>query len=225
MLDSQNFQENGLVNMDGIIDLTRDASLASPPRSVIELPEGNTRRGKKVNRKAKGRTSRVLPVADPEDGEDEDVEIDNTPVAPSKIKARPRKSGIRQKALPSPSSDEEDAAITPVRAPRRRRSTQIPTTPPHPTAFRVRLRIPGRGKGKEREEDEPANGLFDDILSLEERDTKKTTITNIDKLYFERSRVTAEVMKKKLGLFNLRHSHTNPLGEAYPGGAEPDLRL
>ena len=188
MLDGQDFQENGI---DNPIDLTRD----SPSRSAIEPPSAGTRRGKKkVNRKSKGRTSRVAPIADPSDvDEDINIEVDDTPVATSKIKGRPRKSVTRQKALLSPTSEDEEAPITPVRAPKRRRSTLIPSTPPPTTLLRVRLRIPGRGKGKEREEEEPSHGLFDDILSPEERDTGKTAITNADKLYFERSRVTAEV--------------------------------
>jgi hypothetical protein len=159
------------------------------------VPSASTLRGKKKpGRKGKIKTSRAAPVADPEDvDEDVDVEVDDTPVVTSKVKGRPRKSGARQKALPSPTSEEEEAPNTPVRAPKRRRPTLIPTTPPPATSLRVRLRIPGRGKGKEREDEEPCHGLFDDILSPEERDTGKTMITNTDKLYFERSRVTAEV--------------------------------
>ena len=60
----------------------------------------------------------------------------------------------------------------------------------------VRLRLPALGKGKEREEssdEEPPKGLFDDILTPEDRDTSKTAITQADKLRFERSRQTTEV--------------------------------
>jgi len=60
----------------------------------------------------------------------------------------------------------------------------------------VRLRLPALGKGKEREEssdEEPAKGLFDDILTPEDRDTSRTTIIQADKLRFERSRQGAEV--------------------------------
>jgi hypothetical protein len=186
-VDGQDFQEN---DIDNPIDLTRH----SPSRSVIEPPSASTRRGKqKVNRKSKGRTSRVAPIAEPSDvDEDVEIEVDDTPIATSKVKGRPRKSVTRQRTLPSPTSEDEEAPNTPVRAPKRRRAPLIPTTPPPATLLRVRLRIPGRGRGKEREEEE-SSGLFDDILSPEERDTSKTTITNADKLYFERSRVTAEV--------------------------------
>jgi len=60
----------------------------------------------------------------------------------------------------------------------------------------VRLRLPAQGKGKEKEEssdEEPLKGLFDDILTPEDRDTSKTAISHADKLRFERSRQAAEV--------------------------------
>lgn len=67
-----------------------------------------------------------------------------------------------------------------------------------PSLPRVRLRLPTlqqqKGKGKEREEDElPQQGLFDEILSAEDRDTSKTQISRLDKMLFERSRTIAEV--------------------------------
>ena len=60
----------------------------------------------------------------------------------------------------------------------------------------VRLRLPAQGKGKEREDssdDEPVKGLFDEILTPEDRDTSRTGIIHGDKLRFERSRQAAEV--------------------------------
>jgi hypothetical protein len=60
----------------------------------------------------------------------------------------------------------------------------------------VRLRLPVQGKGKEKEEssdEEPTVGLFDEMLTPEDRDTSKTIITQGDKLRFERSRQAAEV--------------------------------
>ena len=60
--------------------------------------------------------------------------------------------------------------------------------------LRVRLPLPGqRDKGKEREEEEPSHSLFDEILAPEDRGTTKTMVMNNDRLYFERSRITAEV--------------------------------
>jgi hypothetical protein len=60
----------------------------------------------------------------------------------------------------------------------------------------VRLRLPAQGKGKEREEssdEEPSRGLFDEILTPEDRDTSRTAIIHADKLRFERCRQAAEV--------------------------------
>lgn len=190
ILVGQHFQENGYFDDNNPMDVTGEPS---PSHLVAEVLPRRGRR--KTGRKGKGRTSRVAPIADTSEVDDNvGIEVDDTPVVTPKIRARPRKSGICQKGLPSQNSDEEEVSNTLARAPRRRRSTQIPITPPPGTSLRVRLRIPVRGKGKEREEEEePSFGLLDDILSPEERDTNKTTITNNDKLYFERSRVTAEV--------------------------------
>jgi hypothetical protein len=60
----------------------------------------------------------------------------------------------------------------------------------------VRLRLPAQGKGKEKEDssdEEPLKGLFDDILTPEDRDTSRTAISHADKFKFERSRQAAEV--------------------------------
>ena len=78
---------------------------------------------------------------------------------------------------------------------------QLKITPPRPPdspprRVVVRLRLPVQGKGKEKEEssdDEPATGIFDDILSLDDRDTSRTAITLADKLKFERSRQATDV--------------------------------
>jgi hypothetical protein len=78
---------------------------------------------------------------------------------------------------------------------------QLKITPPRPPEspprrMVVRLRLPAQGKGKEKEEgsdEEPSRGLFDDILTPEDRDTSRTAIVHADKLKFERSRQAAEV--------------------------------
>jgi hypothetical protein len=78
---------------------------------------------------------------------------------------------------------------------------QLKITPPRPPEspprrMVVRLRLPVQGKGKEKEEssdEEPAKGIFDDILSSEDRDISRTAITLADKLKFERSRQATEV--------------------------------
>ena len=78
---------------------------------------------------------------------------------------------------------------------------QLKITPPRPPEspprrMVVRLKLPAQGKGKEREDssdEEPSKGLFDDILTPEDRDTSRTGIIHNDKLRFERSRQAAEV--------------------------------
>ncbi|KAI0249151.1 hypothetical protein BJV78DRAFT_718386 [Lactifluus subvellereus] len=73
-----------------------------------------------------------------------------------------------------------------------------PPRPPEspPRRMVVRLRLPVQGKGKEKEEssdEEPAKGIFDDILNPDDRDTSRTAITPGDKLKFERSRQATEL--------------------------------
>ena len=78
---------------------------------------------------------------------------------------------------------------------------QLKITPPRPPEspprrMVVRLRLPAQGKGKEREDssdEEPLKGLFDDILTPEDRDTSRTAISHGDKLRFDRCRQAAEV--------------------------------
>ncbi|KAI9512997.1 acyl-CoA N-acyltransferase [Russula earlei] len=87
----------------------------------------------------------------------------------------------------------------PISSPIKRPQLKItPPRPPEspPRRMVVRLRLPAQGKGKEREEssdEEPSKGLFDDILTPEDRDTSRTVITQADKLRFERSRQAAEL--------------------------------
>ncbi|KAI0635712.1 hypothetical protein C8Q77DRAFT_1041478, partial [Trametes polyzona] len=61
----------------------------------------------------------------------------------------------------------------------------------------IRLRVPARGKGKARDDgavqEEGERGLFDDILSVEDRDVRDTSIRESDVKRFERSRELAEV--------------------------------
>lgn len=61
-----------------------------------------------------------------------------------------------------------------------------------PVPLIVRLRLPPKGKGKEREDDTEHN-VFEDILPPAERDTSKTTIDNLDRARFEKSRLASEV--------------------------------
>lgn len=57
----------------------------------------------------------------------------------------------------------------------------------------VKLRIPSRGIGKATdEEDEPRKGLFDDVLSAEDRETSRSSILAGDKDRFEKARMLSE---------------------------------
>ncbi|KAI9454545.1 hypothetical protein BJY52DRAFT_1284058 [Lactarius psammicola] len=145
---------------------------------------------------------------------------------------RPLKRGKRRAATPSTSERNTDVPESPL-LPRGRTRTltrkamehspsikrpQLKITPPRPPdspprRMVVRLRLPVQGKGKEKEEsgdEEPTVGLFDDVLTPEDRDTSKTMIMQGDKLRFERSRQAAEL---KLNLPQLK---PNPPGLETP---------
>ena len=131
------------------------------------------------------------------------------------VQSRTPRRGKRRATTPNLSEHHIDASESPPLHPGRTRTLtrkaivnyspikrpQLKITPPRPPESPprrvvVRLRLPALGKGKEREEssdEEPAKGLFDDILTPEDRDTSRTTIIQADKLRFERSRQTAEV--------------------------------
>lgn len=131
------------------------------------------------------------------DESDVDVEGGDTPTT-NKQRSK-KKSRSKGKAPMRSQTDEADATTAPVRTVKRMRlrlSSPAPPPPPPPKTLPViRLRLPPRGKGKGREEDpdDGAKGIFDDVLSAEDRDTSATTINNGDKQRFERSRVAVEV--------------------------------
>ncbi|KAI0925909.1 hypothetical protein AcV5_008515 [Taiwanofungus camphoratus] len=130
------------------------------------------------------------------DESDVDVEGGDTPTT-NKQRSK-KKSRSKGKAPMRSQTDEADATTAPVRTVKRMRlrlSSPAPPPPPPPKTLPViRLRLPPRGKGKGREEDpdDGAKGIFDDVLSAEDRDTSATTINNGDKQRFERSRVAVE---------------------------------
>jgi len=175
----------------------REPSIASSSRSVavadVETPAPP--RGKK-NRKSTGRKKRAPKHLAMSEGSDNDDAIDvetMTPVATStrtRVRGQTTKSAAAKGKARAISPD--DAVVpTPTRALKRKRARE--SSPPPPT--KVRLRIPAqRGKkGKEREEDDTPRGMFDDILTPDERSTSMTTPMNADKIMFERSRLIAEV--------------------------------
>ena len=103
-----------------------------------------------------------------------------------------KKKAAKPKARVRPRADTVSAyASSPAVQKKPRVRVRAPSPPPE-RRVTVRLRIPG--KGKQREDDEDARkGLFDDILSVEHRDTTKTAVDNGDKQKFENSRRLAEV--------------------------------
>lgn len=182
MLDVEDV-ENGVQHK--VVNLAGETSTFSDPQTPVEVT--SVRKGRK---KGRPRKSKVATISNGSDI-DEDVEVDDSLITPSKARGRPRKCAIWSR--PSPASSDEEVDTFSVRPGKRKRPLQQ-RTPALTNLPRVRLRLPGqRGKGKEREEEEAPRGLFDDILSPEERDTTKSTVTNADKLYFERSRIAAEV--------------------------------
>ncbi|KAL1739967.1 acyl-CoA N-acyltransferase, partial [Schizophyllum fasciatum] len=121
----------------------------------------------------------------------------------------------KQRATPALNSEDDNS-----RSRKRRRVAASSPVPASPQPLRIRL-PPQRGKGKERarnpedvedeEDEEEPRGIFDDILTPEERDTSKTEITAEDNRRFEAARVRAEVRA-------LRHGRCVQQPEAGPSG-------
>ncbi|GLB40489.1 putative histone acetyltransferase [Lyophyllum shimeji] len=158
----------------------RESSVASSSRSQLteKQPKG----------KGKGkRRSTAVATAHFDSEDDVDVEVEETPKA-RRGRGRPRKTEALSPI--GPQHPDSEPPTSPHRQHKRVRLEHSPVSHPLP---RVRLRLPTqKGKGKEREEEEPPKGLFDEILTEEERDTLKTAITAADKQRFERSRAIAE---------------------------------
>jgi hypothetical protein len=169
-----------------VFTANREVSVASTSRSVVAVraPTRGRGRGKRGVGRGRGGAPRVA-VAVFENSDGEEVET----LPSSRGRGRMKSNGKGKARSATPSSDEELMA-SPIRPLKRKRARQLSPVIPLP---RVRLRLPPRGKGKGREEEEASHGLFDDILGSAERDTSKTSITNFDKTYFERSRLSAEV--------------------------------
>lgn len=171
----------------------RETSIASTSRSVMQVRAPTRGRGRKRGiGRGRGGVPRVAVASENSDGEE--VETFALSRARGRIKSNPKGKGRST----TPSSDEE-LTVSSIRPLKRKRTRQLSPVIPLP---RVRLRLPPRGKGKGREEEETLHGLFDEILGSAERDTSKTSITNLDKTFFERSRLSAEVSPIILKPFN-----------------------
>jgi hypothetical protein len=104
-----------------------------------------------------------------------------------------RPKSVKKGKARKPIDDPDDERHSPLRQTKRMR---LRISSPHPLP-RIRLRL---GKGRDRDEDEePKKGIFDDILSVDDRDTTKTLVEQSDKQRFERSRNAAEVNDGRCG--------------------------
>ncbi|KAF9466565.1 hypothetical protein BDZ94DRAFT_1288192 [Collybia nuda] len=164
----------------------RASSVASSSRSLAHLLRSDVKSMAKGKGKGKAKA-----ITTDESEEDPDVSVEDHPKV-ARIRGRPKQN--RKPTIPKEVhyTDEEVPALSPPRHSKRARvREESPIGAPLP---RVRLRLPShKAKGKERErEEDDRKGVFDDILTPEERDTTKTSITNMDKQRFERSRMLAE---------------------------------
>ncbi|KAF5382131.1 hypothetical protein D9615_004309 [Tricholomella constricta] len=160
----------------------RESSVASSSRSH---PTKRQLKGK-----GKGKEKAKAPMLEDSDSE-VDVDVEATPKAP-RGRGRPKK--VKSKA---PQYSDDD--LPPSSSPRQHKRVRVQHSPVSHAIPRIRLRLATqKGKGKEREEEEPPKGLFDDILTEEERDTFKTSISAADKQRFERSRMIAEEQQAPL---------------------------
>ncbi|TFK72958.1 hypothetical protein BDN72DRAFT_815391 [Pluteus cervinus] len=194
---------------------TRDSSVASSSKSVlpsVKIP-------KRARNKGKGRAP-VEAVSDDGDGEEEEEEEESTPRA---SRGRPRiRSAKKSRGRPpkeKPQSEEEETYSS---SPAKRRRIRVSSPVQRQHLPRVRLRLPAQNKGKDREEEEPPKGMFEDILTTEERDTSKTTITNLDRVCFDRSRRVAE--EKSLPPPPPIHVNQTPHPLETPGPSSRPLR-
>jgi hypothetical protein len=159
----------------------REHSVASSSRAPPPL---DARRTRSSRRKAK--TAAVESDADADADADTDVDLTNTPVrrphaTPQSIRKSARKPRPPVERSPSPLQKRPRLKLT---APQ----------PPLSSHKRVVLKVSAKGKEREESPDEEIpNDIFEDILDEKDRDTARTSITNADKLRFDKSRAIAEV--------------------------------
>ena len=156
----------------------RESSVASSSRHVLPSPDA--------------------PESEPvltSDASEAEVDPVDDPTPRKKTKARKSRKG--KQVAREDDEEQEPSPVTPMPAIRRLR-IRVTSPAPQPVENEtptIRLRVPPRGKGKAREDapEEPERGLFDDVLSVEDRDVRDTSIKDADVQRFERSRATAEV--------------------------------
>ena len=122
--------------------------------------------------------------------------------------AKGRKSRKGKEVARDGEAEQDPPTTTPMPTIRKLRIRM--SSPPPPAVENetptFRLRVPPRGKGKAREEgtEETERGLFDEILSVEDRDTRDTAIKDGDIVRFDRSRAAAEVRPYFLSVRSIR---------------------
>lgn len=174
----------------------REASVASSSRSVSRASDPKKAR--------KGKAKAATPVdSEPEVAELKVGRSPSTPKRPSKSRSR-WKGKAPMKELPEVIEEVDEAvdaevdeaeSSRPFKKMRLRLGSPAPPPSPPKVTPVIRLRLPPRGKGKEREEEpeDVKKGMFDDLLSPEDRDVSQTTIKEFDKQRFERSRISGDV--------------------------------
>lgn len=136
----------------------------------------------KTRSKGKGKARAIS--TDDEDSEDKEAEVEHlSRPARGRVGPKPYKTRKGRISKAAQFSDDEPLVSSPLRHAKRMR-VHAPSQVAAPRLRRVRLHIG--------EEEEP-KGYFDDILSVKDRDTVRTSIVNMDKQRFERSRILAEV--------------------------------
>ncbi|KAI0749512.1 hypothetical protein C8Q80DRAFT_1100737 [Daedaleopsis nitida] len=129
-------------------------------------------------------------------------EIDVDPLDPTdptpRRSTRKREKSRKGKEIARDDADLDPAPVTSMATTRRLRLHCKSPPVENETPPTIRLRVPARGKGKAREDppEEHEQGLFDEILSVEDRDVRDTTIGAQDHERFERSRSKAEVRSR-----------------------------
>jgi hypothetical protein len=172
----------------------RAPSVASSSRLSMQL-DGAVSKGK-------GKATVVVVSSDDDSESEGDMDVEAVPTTPGRTRGQPKKTGRPRgrppKAVMVPASG-------PIESPAP--SKRMKLRGPSPTLPKVRLRIPPqKGRRRDRDEDDPPKGMFDDILSSEERDTSKTSIRDTDKQMFERSRALAEVIQDPLSVMTFAYS-------------------
>jgi len=137
-----------------------------------------------LNTRSKGKGKARATSIDEGDSDNGEALMEENP-RPTRGRTRPKLSRkLKGRASKATHRLDDEPAVL-----RHTKRMRVHASSPESTVRRVRLRV---GRGKEYEDDE-AKGVFDDILTPEDRDTTQTSIFNMDKQRFERSRMLAEV--------------------------------